>query len=56
VENLNYQWRWWFPRGTDLTGIDPAYADSVAAIINNQRRRSLNYQSPAVLYAALTVQ
>ncbi len=55
VENLNRQWRWWFPRGTDLAGIDPAHADHVAAIINGQRRRSLDYQSPATLYAALTV-
>ena len=55
VENLNRQWRWWFPRGTDLAVISPAEADAVAAIINGQRRRSLNYQSPAGLYAALTV-
>jgi len=55
VENLNRQWRWWYPRGTDLAGISPAEADAVAAIINGQRRRSLGYQSPATLYAALTV-
>jgi len=55
VENLNRQWRWWFPRGTDLAAISPAEADAVAAIINGQRRRSLNYQSPTALYAALTV-
>jgi len=23
VENLNRQWRWWFPRGTELAGITP---------------------------------
>ena len=56
VENLNRQWRWWFPRGTDLAGIDPAHANHVASIINSQRRRSLHYQSPTALYAALTVQ
>jgi IS30 family transposase len=56
VENLNRQWRWWFPRGTDLADIEPAHADHVAGIINNQRRRSLGYQSPASLYAAATVQ
>ena len=56
VENLNRQWRWWFPRGTDLAGITPAHADHVASVINNQRRRSLNYQSPTTLYAALTAQ
>lgn len=55
VENLNRQWRWWFPRGTDLAAISPAEADAVAAIINGQRRRSLNYQSPTAVYAALTV-
>lgn len=56
IENLNRQWRWWFPRGTDLANITPAHANHVASIINDQRRRSLNYQSPAMLYAALTVQ
>ncbi|MGH8917050.1 MAG: IS30 family transposase, partial [Actinomycetes bacterium] len=55
VENLNRQWRWWFPRGTDLAGLDPAEAHAAAAIINGQRRRSLGYQSPATLYAGLTV-
>lgn len=56
IENLNRQWRWWFPRGTDLTNIAPAHADHVASIINGQRRRSLDYQSPATIYTALTVQ
>lgn len=55
VENLNRQWRWWYPRGIDLAAIAPAEADAVAAIINGQRRRSLNYQSPAALYAGLSV-
>lgn len=44
------------PRGTDLAGINPADADHAADIINGQRRRSLDYQSPATLYAAATVQ
>ena len=56
IENLNRQWRWWFPRGTDLSIVEPAYANHVADIINNQRRRSLGYKSPAMLYSALTVQ
>jgi IS30 family transposase len=56
VENLNRQWRWWFPRGTDLASVTPADAQHAADIINGQRRRSLNHQSPATLYAALTVQ
>jgi transposase, IS30 family len=55
VENLNRQWRWWFPRGTDLARLDQAYADEVAALINGQRRRSFGYESPAAIYAALTV-
>jgi len=56
VENLNRQWRFWFPRGTDLAGVEPSHALSVASIVNGQRRRSLSYQSPASLYAAATVQ
>jgi IS30 family transposase len=56
IENLNRQWRWWFPRGTDLADIDPDHADHAASIINGQRRRSLDYQSPATIYHALTVQ
>ncbi len=55
VENLNRQWRWWFPRGTELRGLDPDHVDDVAAIINGQRRRLLNGDSPASLYAAATV-
>ena len=55
VENLNRQWRWWFPRGTDLSTIPPAQAQHAADIINNQRRRSLDYHSPATLYHDLTV-
>ena len=55
IENLNRQARWWFPRGTDLRLVTPAQAEHAANIINNQRRRSLNYRTPAELYAALTV-
>ncbi|MBA2336670.1 MAG: IS30 family transposase [Acidimicrobiia bacterium] len=55
IENLNRQWRWWFPRGMRLDNVDPAHADHVAGVINGQRRRSLDYHSPAALYAALTV-
>lgn len=52
IENQNGHWRFWFPRGTRLDDIDPDHADAVAELINNQRRRSLDYQSPASLYAA----
>ncbi len=40
--------------GEDL--VTAAQAQHAAAIINHQRRRSLHHQSPAELYAALTVQ
>ena len=54
IENLNRQVRWWFPRGTDLRLVTVAQAEHAADILNHQRRRSLNHQSPAELYAALT--
>ena len=54
IENLNRQWRWWFPRGTRLDNIEQAHADHAATIINGQRRRHLDYQSPTMLYAAAT--
>jgi IS30 family transposase len=55
IENINRQFRFWFPRGTDLTRVSQADADHAATIINGQRRRGLNNQSPTNLYAALTV-
>jgi IS30 family transposase len=55
IENLNRQFRWWFPRGTDLGVVAQADADHAAAIVNGQRRRGLDNHSPADLYAALTV-
>jgi IS30 family transposase len=56
IENLNRQWRWWSPRGTELRRLDPDHVNTVAAIINGQRRRGLDGHSPATLYAAATVQ
>lgn len=56
IENLNRQFRWWFPRGTDLGAVSQADADHAATIVNGQRRRGLDNQSPTDLYAALTVQ
>ena len=56
VENLNRQWRFWFPRGTDLSSVEQDHVDHVASIVNGQRRRSLGYQSPAALYAGAAVQ
>lgn len=56
IENLNRQFRWWFPRGTDLSRVSQADADHAANIVNGQRRRGLDNHSPTDLYAALTVQ
>lgn len=56
IENQNRTWRFWFPRGTRLDNLDQAHVDEVAAIINGQRRRNLDYQRPTDLYAADTVQ
>jgi transposase, IS30 family len=55
IENLNRQFRWWFPRGTDLGAVTQPQADHAATIVNGQRRRGLNNHSPTNLYAALTV-
>ena len=55
IENLNRQFRFWFPRGTDLGAVSQADADHAAHIVNGQRRRGLDNQSPTNLYAALTV-
>jgi IS30 family transposase len=56
IENLNRQFRWWFPRGTDLGAVTQADADHAANIVNRQRRRGLDNHSATDLYAALTVQ
>lgn len=55
IENQNRAWRWWFPRGTRLDNLDRAHVDGATDIINGQRGRNLNYESPASLYAAATV-
>ena len=57
IENQNRQFRWWFPRSTRLDNIAQSDADNTANILNNQRRRKLNGQSPAMLYNShITVQ
>jgi transposase, IS30 family len=53
-EHHNRQVRWWFPRGIDLGAVQPEHAHRVADLLNHQRRRSLNGNSPAMTYAALT--
>ena len=50
IENQNRQFRWWFPRGTRLDNIAQADADNTANILNNQRRRNMNGQSPTMMY------
>ena len=52
VENLNRQWRFWFPRGMNLLNVEPTHVDHVASIVNGQRDRRLGYESPTALYAA----
>jgi transposase, IS30 family len=57
IENQNRQFRWWFPRGTRLDNIAQSYADNTANILNNQRRRKFNGQSPSMMYNShITVQ
>ena len=56
IENLDRQFRWWFPRGTDLAVVSPVDAAHAATIVNAQRRRSPNNQSPTALYTALIAQ
>ncbi|MFT7649155.1 MAG: hypothetical protein ACI8Y4_003912 [Candidatus Poriferisodalaceae bacterium] len=46
VENVNRQWRWWFPSGVDLAGIDPAQANHAANIINGQRDAASTTRAP----------
>ena len=55
MENLNRQWRWWFPLGTELAGISPAEANAGSGHHHWSTPPEPNYQSPATLYAALTV-
>ncbi len=55
IENHNRAWRWWFPRGTRLHNLDQTHVDTIAELINTQRRRNLAYHSPTDLYHALTV-
>ncbi|MGL4289061.1 MAG: IS30 family transposase [Phreatobacter sp.] len=45
IENTNGHLRHWFPRGTELAGLDPAETDGVAHLLNGQRRRSLGWES-----------
>lgn len=50
IENQNGHYRHWFPKGTRLDNIEQREATAVNDLINNQRRKSLLYKSPAELY------
>jgi transposase, IS30 family len=52
IENLNGHARFWLPRGTRLDVVSPAELARIAGLLNGQRRRSLGWDSPAMLYAA----
>ena len=54
-EHNNRQLRWWLPRGIDLDTIDRAHLDAILDVLNHQPRRSLDWDTPAARYAALTV-
>lgn len=53
IENLNGHARFWLPRGRrlDIVGVDEL--SHVAALINNQRRRILGWDTPTTRYLAL---
>lgn len=52
VENHNGHVRAWFPRGTCLAGVDPQEADSVARLLNRQRRKVLGWQTAEARWLA----
>lgn len=56
IENQNRQIRWCYPEASTSPSSPPDHNDQVASISNGQRRRSLNYRSPAAICHALTVQ
>jgi len=54
-EHNNRQIRWWLPRGIDLGAVSRARLDDILDVLNHQPRRSLNWDTPAARYHALTV-
>lgn len=54
-EHNNRQLRWWLPRGIDLGATSRARLDEILAVLNHQPRRSLDWDTPAHRYHALTV-
>lgn len=54
-EHTNRQLRWWLPRGTDLSIVGPPRITEILDVLNHQPRRSLDWDTPAHRYHALTV-
>lgn len=54
IEHLNGLVRFWLPRGTNLANIPTAGLQQLNWWLNNQRRRSLHWDTPAERYHALT--
>jgi IS30 family transposase len=54
IENSNGHVRFWLPRGQRLDTLTPTNRRHIESILNNQRRRNLDWASPAQLYTAAT--
>ncbi len=52
--NTNGRRRQWLPRAIDFYGLERGEVERVAASLNNRPRRTLDWQTPADLFAALT--
>jgi IS30 family transposase len=52
-ENTNCLLRQMLPKGTDLSGYDQQALDSIADLLNNRPRQTLNWRSPIQAFAEL---
>lgn len=52
IENFNGHARFWLPRGTRLDVVGPGELARIEGLLNNQRRKILDWESPARIYAA----